>query len=106
MSKILAAFALREAKLGHLAPLISRVLTAATLTTGEREFIAAALERLDGKRGKAELRRVEKVLIALRVEGLINEEGLLPKAAVTQVMKERGRKRSTIYKAISESKKL
>ena len=100
-------FALHEARLGHLGPLRGRVLSGLPLTTEEREFIAMALEQLDGKRGKAELRRVEKARIAEYVEALVEEEGLLTEPAVAKVMKEYGRKRSTVYAAMKmhESKK-
>jgi hypothetical protein len=103
---ILAKIALREARAGNLGPLIGRVrFSSMPLTDGEREYIAAALEDLDGKRGKAMDRQIEKTLIAQRVEGLI-EEGFSTEAAVTKVMQERGRKRSTVFTALKESKKL
>jgi hypothetical protein len=102
---MLAVFAVHEARSGHVAPLIGRVLSGAQLTDDEREFIAAALERLDGKRGKAELRQIEKTLIAMRVEGLITEEGFSTEAAVARVMQERDRSRAFVFAAISESKK-
>ena len=81
---ILAAHALHEARAGHVRPLIGRISSGAQLTNGEREFMAAALERLDGPRGKAELRRIEKALVSLRVEGLIEEEGFSTEAAVAR----------------------
>ena len=96
-----AAFALREAKLGHLAPLISRVASGAPLTAGEREFIATALERLDGKRGRAALRQTEQARIRADVEVLKQELGST-EAAVAEVTKARGRKRSTIFAALNK----
>ena len=40
----------------------------------------------------------------MRVEGLIEEEGWKPEAAVKQVMKERGRSRSFVFDAMKEFK--
>ena len=101
-----AAHALREAKLGHMAPLIGYLLAGLPPTVEQREFLAELLERFEGKRGKAELRRVEKELIRQQVKGLIDEEGLKLKVAITEVMKSRGiRSPETIYAALRDSKK-
>ena len=104
-NRLIAEFALRDARAGHFAPLIGRVRSAAPLLPEERQFIAEALHRLDGRRGKAELRKIEKALIAQRVDGLV-EEGKTTDDAVRQVERERKRKRATIYAALkAESKR-
>jgi hypothetical protein len=102
MSKILAAYALREARLGHLGPLIGRLRFGA-LTRDEREFIAGMLEKLDGKRGKAMLRGTEALRISEQVKELRQELGST-EAAVTEVAKAKGLKRSSIFAAIKEAK--
>src|SRR5262245_47170004 len=99
-----AAYVLREAKLGYTAPLAGYLRADRPLTADLREFLAELVERAEGKRGKDELRRLEKELIRQQVKGLIEEEGLKPKAAIIEVMESRGRSRSTVYAALRESK--
>jgi hypothetical protein len=107
----LAQEAVREATAGNMWPLIGRVLSVPDeyLSCDERTFLRALLESNDGRRGKAKIRRLEKVLVALRVEGLIKgEDGetpMKPEAAVRQVMRERDVSRSFVFAAIKESKK-
>lgn len=102
-----ATHAIKEALAGHLAPLIGRFRSGVPLTSEERQFIAAALEQLEGKRGKAEMRRLEKELVRWRVEGL-QAEGWKLEAAVRQEKEKRGYSRSFVFdamKAAKESKK-
>lgn len=88
---------MREALAGNVWPLIGRVLSVPNdyLSNDERNFLRALLEANNGGRGKIELRRIEKALVRLRVEGLMKgEDGALRmkyEAAVTQVMRERQR---------------
>jgi hypothetical protein len=82
-----------------MAPLIGYVASGGTLTPAHRKFIAEALERLDGPRGKAEVRRLEKRLTRVFVEELISE-GWKPEAAVHEIMRIRGYSRSYVYAAL------
>jgi hypothetical protein len=100
----LAAQVLREAKLGDTRNLADYLRAGYPVTPEHREFLAELLKRSDGKRGRAALRRQEKRLIALQVEGLI-EEDLKTDAAVAEVMKLRGVSRATVYAALRESKR-
>ena len=93
----------REAQLGHLAPLIGYVAAGLPLTPAHREFIAEALARLAGPRDKAEVRKAEKLLIRLHLDNLINEDWKA-EAAVHEVMRIRGRSRSTVYGTRKKSK--
>ena len=61
---------------------------------------------LPGKKIKADLRRLEKELIALRIEGLVTEEGMLQKEAIGIVQDERKRSVRHIKEAIATQKKL
>jgi hypothetical protein len=98
------AYALREAKLGNTAVLAGYLRSPFPLTAEQREFLAELLERFEGKRGKDELRRIERELIRQQVEGLMKEEGLKKEAAIAEVMQWRGISRSKIYAALGESK--
>jgi len=103
-----AAYLLREARLGNTAPLAGHVRLCAhrrrPLSPELGEFLAELLERFEGKRGKDELRRLERDLIRQQVKGLLEEGKLKPKAAVGEVVKSRGLSRSKIYTALRESK--
>ena len=94
---------LREAQLGYLAPLAGYVASGGELTAAHRQFIAEALERLEGPRGKAEVRAVEKQLIRLHLDNLM-KQGWKREAAVHEVMRVRGHSRSTVYAARKKSK--
>jgi hypothetical protein len=114
-----AAWVLREAKLGNTAPLAGFLrahkgrerLTPQgarrlVLTPELLEFLAGLAERAEGKLVKDELRRLGKELIRQQVKGLMDEEGLNRKAAITEVMNSRGiRSPETIYAALRDSKK-
>src|SRR6478735_8805865 len=101
---LLVKIVLSKARSGYLLPLIAR-FEAGRSTPPEREYIVGLLEGLqDKRRAKSELRPIEQDLIRLRIEELIAGEGLQTKAAVAQVMHERGRERSFIFEAIRESK--
>jgi hypothetical protein len=102
--KLMAKIAVSEARQGYYQPLIARVMLGRPLTQEEREIIRDALDKLEGKRGKAALRQVENSLIASRLEDLANELGSM-EAAVAAEAKQTGRKRSTIFAAVRESKK-
>jgi hypothetical protein len=108
--ELLARMAVREARAGNHLPLIARVLSVpnAFLSEDERAYLRELLERHEGKRGKAELRRLEKVLT---VEGLVagdSEHGEPPtkvEAAVRAVMQHRRRSRSAVYAAYAQESK-
>jgi hypothetical protein len=105
---IAARHAIDEARKGHFAPLAGRVWAGVVLTLEERKIIAAALEQVEGKRGKAQRRRFEKEFVLWRVEELA-QGGLPREAAVQQVMNERGRSRGFVFgtlQAAKESKKI
>ena len=104
MTKNPNSFALREALLGHHGPLIARIMKGATLTPDERDYIADMLQGLDGKRGKAALKHVGEDRVAEHVESLARKSGST-KAAVAEVEKQTGRKRSSIFADMRESKK-
>jgi hypothetical protein len=105
-----AAYVLREAKLGHTAPLAGYLRFCAGWPGGRplppelSEYLAERLERFDGKPGKAEFKRIEKELIRQQVNGLVEGEGLEKEAAVAEVMRWRGLSRSKVYLALAESK--
>jgi hypothetical protein len=97
------AFTLSEAKAGNLVPLIARI-RGGIASREECELAADLLEQLEGKRGKVYLRETEEALMAMRVEGLVEEEGLSTEAAVAQVMRERDCSRSSVFSAIRQFK--
>ena len=107
----LAQHALAFAGRGNPFPLIARLLFllrhgGTPLSRDEINFIVAALEATAGKKIKADLRRLEKELIALRIEGLVTEEGMLQKEAIGIVEDERKRSVRHIKEAITTQKKL
>jgi hypothetical protein len=101
--------AVRKAEAGNMWPMIGRVLSDPHLSDDEREYLRRLLEGNDGRRGKAEIRRIEKALVRLRVESLVAGYDGSPRmkkaAAIRQVMRERGRSRSFVFTACDESKK-
>jgi hypothetical protein len=86
-------YALNEARRGEPGHLIARLQNALQggerLSDGEYWFIIEALEATESKQTRAQLRDLEKQLIALQVDGLIDEEGMKPKQAVEAVKKDR-----------------
>ena len=111
--ELLGKHAVREATAGNVWPLIGRVgmVPDSYLAKDERSFLCIMLEANDGRRGKAEIRRIEKLLVSSRVEGLVAGEGGEPsmkkEAAVKQVgsERERGRSRSSVFATLRESRK-
>jgi hypothetical protein len=101
---IVVLHALEEARAGHLAPLIGRVRSGVPLTPEERQFIAAALEQLEGKHGKDERRRLKKKLVQWRVEELLGQDVKL-ESVVKQIKEERGYGRTSVFNVLKESKK-
>ena len=102
----LARHALAYARRGNPHPLIARLLFllqrgGEPLRRDETLFIIEALEATAGKELNADLRQLEKELIALRVEGLMIEEGLLQKQAIGIVQDERKRSVRHIKRAIA-----
>ena len=103
--KLFAKIAVSEARRGYYQPLIARVMSGRQLTPEEREIISNALNKVESKpRGNAELRKVEKQLIALRIEDLAKELGSM-EAAVAAEAKQTGRGRSTLFAAKSKKQK-
>ena len=97
---------LHIARRGNPHPLIARLLFllqrgGEPLRRDETLFIIEALEATAGKELNADLRQLEKELIALRVEGLMIEEGLLQKQAIGIVQDERKRSVRHIKRAIA-----
>jgi hypothetical protein len=74
------------------------------LSDGETQFIVEALEATAGKRSADNLREIERFLIAEQVAGLMSEEGLLLKAAIEEVMRQRGRSRRHVFSALKAHK--
>jgi hypothetical protein len=109
--EILARNAAHEAKAGNVWPLMGRVggVPDDYLSPDERKFLCDLLEKNDGPRGKAEIKRIEKFLIRSQVEGLApkkySKRSKNLKAAVSEVMSDRDRSRSFIFEALKESKK-
>ena len=110
--ELLGKHAVREATAGNVWPLIGRVgmVPDSYLSKDERSFLCIMLEANDGRRGKAEIRRIEKLLVSSRVEGLVAGEGgerWKKEAAVKQVgsERERGRSRSSVFATLRESRK-
>ena len=95
----LARHALAFARRGDPSPLIARLRLlhhgGEPLRRDEIDFIIAVLEATAGKALSADLRQLEKKLIALQVEGLVTEDGLSQKEAIGIVQDER--KRSVRY---------
>jgi hypothetical protein len=99
-------FVLDEARHGHPYPLIARLEMflrngGEPLTDGEIQFVVKTLEATARKRGKDQLRKAERALIALQVKHLTSE-GKPLKAAIDQVMHQRRRSRRHVFKAIAE----
>lgn len=103
----LSDMALTEAQRGDPGHLIARLKTLldrqntgdGALSQGEIDFIIAALEAKTGKRGRDKLRKVERALIKLQVEGLI-DDGFSMKQAVANVINSRRVSRRTVYNAL------
>ena len=106
----IAEYALKEAKLGNPGPLIARLSSALQghghLSDCEYWFIIEALEATGGKRQADVLRKIEQMLIAEQVEGLITEEGMKPKQAIDTVMRDRKRSRRHVYTALKAHNKV
>jgi hypothetical protein len=104
----LADESVRKALAGNNWPLIGRVLSVPDdyLSADERNFLRALLESKNGRRGKAEIRRIEKALVRMQVDRLIDQRWKSD-AAVEQVRTARKRSRSFVYAAAKrrESKK-
>jgi hypothetical protein len=109
--KELARHAVREAKLGNVWPLIGRVgvVPDRYLSDDERKFLCELLEKNDRRRGKAEIKRIEKFLIRSRFEDLApkkySKRSVNVKAAVGELMKQHGRSHGFIFGILKESKK-
>lgn len=104
-----ADFCAREAGQGNPGPLIGLVQSGRPLSPAAIKFIVKALEAKRSRRGNEELREREKQLIALEVDGLIDEElKTAPsrrgsqKRAIADVIKHRGRSESTIRTALAK----
>jgi hypothetical protein len=88
-----ADFALKWARQGDPGHLIARLMLAlqgrAHLSDGEYWFIVEALEATASKQTNAQLRDLERRLIAQQFDGLVDEEGMEPEDAMKAVMKSR-----------------
>jgi hypothetical protein len=97
---IFAEGALHEAARGNPAPLAGRLRSGVPLTQKEREYLADLVESSrSGHRGRVELRKIERKLIRLHVESLI-EEGMTKTAAVAAVVQARGVSRAKVFDAL------
>jgi hypothetical protein len=104
--EILARNAIREAELGNVWPLMGRVggVPDDYLSPDERKFLCDLLERNDGRRGKAEIKRLD-IILARQVADAAQEqaraEGRKPskKWVIAKVEEARGRGmgRSSFY---------
>ena len=108
--EILARNAAHEAKAGNVWPLMGRVggVPDDYLSPDERKFLCDLLEKNDGPRGKAEIKRIEKILICSQVEGLAPKKYSKSrnlKSALSEVMSVTGRSRGYIFGVLKESKK-
>jgi hypothetical protein len=102
-------FVLYEAQHGHPDPLAARLIGflqngGEPLTKGEVEFVVKTLMATGRKRGKDELRKAERQLIAMQVKGLTKEKKLPLKAAIDEVMRYRRRSKRHVQSALSASK--
>jgi hypothetical protein len=109
----LSAISISEARQGNYQLLIARVMSGEPLTVEEREIIRDALDKVERKRGKDELKRVDEDRIAYHFEELTKELGSADAAVKKLEELSRlppphwnGRKlwRSTIFKAAANSK--
>jgi len=103
----LSEMALREARRGDPDHLIARLKVLldrhndgdGALGQGEIDFIIEALEAKTGKYGRAKLRKIERALIKLQVEGLM-DDGFTLKQAIANVINNRKVSRRTVYSAL------
>jgi hypothetical protein len=96
-SGIRARHAVAEAKAGHMAPLAGRVAGVPDeyLSPAERKLLCDLLEKNEGRRGKAELRRLEVALARLH-----EDDTKLKKQVVGELKEVRGKgwSRSSYYR--------
>jgi hypothetical protein len=102
-----AKYAYEAARRGDPYPLIARLTLALQasnrpLTDVELHFIRDTLEVSAGKETNTRLRQLEKWLIAAQYDGLIDEDGLIPKNAFEDVKTWRGRGARTVRRAIKQ----
>jgi hypothetical protein len=103
----LAKYAAVWARNGDPYPLIARLVicnqrSSEPLTDDEFLFIRDVLEAKAGKKTSARLRQLEKQLIAAQYDGLIDDDGMKPKAAFEEVVAWRGRSPRTVRRAIQD----
>jgi hypothetical protein len=91
-----------EAARGNPYPLIARLGKPPTLSDVEFTSVVAALRPTANKETKAYLRRLERELIAIAVDRMIDEDGLTQKQAIAAVRQGRGRSTSYIKNAIAD----
>jgi hypothetical protein len=112
--EILAVHAAREAKLGNVWPLRGRVggVPDDYLSPEERKFLFELLEKNDGRRGKAEIKRID-IFLARQVADAFQEQKRAEgrkkpskKDVFGEVRKERGRGmgRSSLYEKFKKPK--
>ena len=101
--ELLARSAVSAARLGDPYPLIGRLhfclQTGEPLSDDEIHFIVDALKATIRKPGTDNLRKIERFLITERIEGL-KRGGMKQEAAITEVMRRRGRSRRHVYNAL------
>jgi hypothetical protein len=94
-----AKYVAAEAARGNPFPLIGRLLNVTQLSDAEIRLTIAALKAKAGKEANTYLRLVEKKLIAIAVDRMINEDKLTQKQAIEKVRQGRGRSTSHIKAA-------
>jgi hypothetical protein len=90
-----AKYVVAEADRGNPYPLIGRLSNVTQLSDAEIRSTIAALRATSGKETNTYLRRLEKELIAIEVDRMIDEDKLTQKQAITKVSE--GRDCSTSY---------
>jgi hypothetical protein len=103
----LAKYAATWARDGDPYPLIARLSvciqrSSEPLTDDEFRFIRDVLEAKAGKKTNARLRQLEKQLIAVQYDGLIDDDGKKPKAAFEEVKTWRDCSPRTVRRAIKQ----
>jgi hypothetical protein len=95
--EMLASHAVREAKAGNVWPLMGRVggVPDNYLSPDEREFLCVLLEANDGRRGKEEIKRIDRFLaeqVADAAQEQARAEGRKPskKVVIAKVKEARG----------------
>jgi hypothetical protein len=102
-----AKYAAAEADRGNPYPLIGQILvalqhSAAPLSVDQVSAVRKAMETTASSQTKAELRRLERKLLALAVDRRVDDDGTKQEFAIDEVSKARNRSVRHIRKALAD----